>query len=183
MLVPFCAFSPYSWIQHFFAAYVSDLCRRGVTSAPLQGTHSTLNPDNWQFESPPTKDRNQGGFYFPQRWDFTKPAKLPKSHIRSALTAAHRKGTSLQHQVSDESWNKHLPKARLLPISWSTATAAQWHSFTDSGECSGLNSAAKDEGSRCQVMEEEARGHRKDKAVSRCEASIIQHGTRLGPYF
>lgn len=40
---------------------------------------------------------------------------------------------------------------------------------TDSSECSGFISAAQDEGSRCQVMEEEARGHRKDKAVSWCE--------------
>lgn len=49
------------------------------------------------------------------RGDTIKPAKLPKSH--SALKVAHRKGRRLQHQVSDESWNKHLPKAMLLPIS------------------------------------------------------------------
>lgn len=108
----------------FFAVYEPGLCRRVATSVPLQVTHNTLSPDKWQFESPPAKKRNQGGFHFPQRWDFTKPAKLPKSHIHSALKAVHRKGTSLQHQVSDESWNKHLPKAMLLPISWSTATAA-----------------------------------------------------------
>lgn len=37
---------------------------------------------------------------------------------------------------------------------------------TDPSECSGLTSAAKHEGSRCQVIEEEAKEHRKDKAVS-----------------
>lgn len=158
----------------FFAVYEPGLCRRGARSAPLQVTHSTLKPDKWQLESPPAKERNQGGFHSPQRWDFTKPAKLPKSYRHSALKAVHRKGTSLQHQVSDESWNKHLPKAMLLPISWSkqlqdTVAFTDSQPAADSSECSGLTSAAKDEGSRCQVMEEQARGHRKDKAVSWCE--------------
>lgn len=84
-------------------------------------------PDKWQFESLTTKDRNQDGFNFLHRWDFTKPAKLPKSNIHFTLKAVHRKGTSLQCQVSDEPWNKHLPKGNTPanPLVHSNCSA-QW---------------------------------------------------------
>lgn len=90
---------------------------------------SLCTPDKWQFESLPTEDRNQGGFHFLHRWDFTKPAKFSKSNIHFTLKAVHRKGTSLQCQVSDESWNKHLPKGntpanQLIHSNCST----QWYS-------------------------------------------------------
>lgn len=137
-------------------------------------TPSLCTPDKWQFESLPTKDRNQGGFHFLHRWDFTKPAKFSKSNIHFTLKAVHRKGTSLQCQVSDESWNKHLPKGntpanQLIHSNCSTVAFTVPQPTTEPSECSGLTFAAQDEGSRCQVMEERGGAQKGQSRASWCE--------------
>lgn len=130
-LVCFCAFSPYPWIWHSLLYLSLAFAEEVWEMSPYKSltTPSLCTPDKWQFESLPTKVRSQGGFHFQHRWDFTKPAKFPKSNMHFTLKAVWRKGASLQCQASDEWWNKHLPKGNTSANQLTHSNCrTQWHS-------------------------------------------------------